>query len=74
MSPNYFWLWVSLVFGERGTSNTWNLRAQPAHLYAQQVMALALQERGIAISDLDDWLGATFEAVSRTTRRILLII
>jgi ATP-dependent Lhr-like helicase len=38
--------------------------AQPAHLYAQQVMALALQEKGIAASDLDDWLGATFEAVS----------
>jgi ATP-dependent Lhr-like helicase len=38
--------------------------AQPAHIFAQQVMALALQERGIAVSDLGDWLGATFEAVS----------
>ncbi|RWO03905.1 MAG: DEAD/DEAH box helicase [Mesorhizobium sp.] len=38
--------------------------AQPAHLYAQQVMALALQEKGIARSDLDDWLGTTFKAVS----------
>jgi ATP-dependent Lhr-like helicase len=38
--------------------------AQPAHIYAQQVMALTLQEKGIAVSDLEDWLGATFEAVS----------
>ncbi len=38
--------------------------AQPAHIYAQQVMALALQEKGIAVTDLDDWLGTTFEAVS----------
>jgi ATP-dependent Lhr-like helicase len=42
--------------------------AQPAHLYAQQVMALALQEKGIALSDLDDWLGTTFEAVSKKDR------
>jgi ATP-dependent Lhr-like helicase len=38
--------------------------ALPAHLYAQQVLALALQEKGIALSDLDDWLGKTFETVS----------
>ena len=37
--------------------------AQPAHLFAQQVMALALQEKGIALSDLADWLGTTFESV-----------
>jgi len=37
--------------------------AQPAHLFAQQVMALALQEKGIALSDLTDWLGTTFESV-----------
>jgi ATP-dependent Lhr-like helicase len=37
---------------------------QPAHLYAQQVMALILQEKGIALSDLDGWLGTTFESVS----------
>jgi ATP-dependent Lhr-like helicase len=39
--------------------------AHPAHLYAQQVMALALQEKGIALGDLDDWLGTTFESVSK---------
>ncbi len=38
--------------------------AQPAHIYAQQIMALALQEKGISVSDLDNWLGLTFEAVS----------
>ena len=38
--------------------------ALPAHLYAQQVMALALQEKGITIGDLNDWLGTTFETVS----------
>lgn len=38
--------------------------ALPAHLYAQQVMALALQEKGIAIGDLNDWLGTTFDTVS----------
>lgn len=37
--------------------------ALPAHLYAQQVMALTLQERGIAIGDLNDWLETTFETV-----------
>ena len=42
--------------------------AQPAHLYAQQVMALALQENGIALNDLDDWLGTTFESVSENDR------
>jgi ATP-dependent helicase Lhr and Lhr-like helicase len=38
--------------------------ALPAHLYAQQVMALALQEKGITIRDVNDWLGTTFETVS----------
>jgi ATP-dependent Lhr-like helicase len=42
--------------------------ALPAHLYAQQVMALALQEKGIAIGDLNDWLGTTFETVSVSDR------
>ncbi|MEH2482274.1 ATP-dependent Lhr-like helicase [Nitrobacteraceae bacterium AZCC 2146] len=37
--------------------------ALPAHLYAQQIMALALQEKGIAIGDANDWLGTTFEIV-----------
>jgi ATP-dependent helicase Lhr and Lhr-like helicase len=41
---------------------------KPAHIYAQQVMALALQESGIAISDLHSWLGATFEALSTNER------
>ncbi len=39
--------------------------ALPAHLYAQQIMALALQEKkGIAREDLGDWLGTTFDTVS----------
>ena len=38
--------------------------AQPAHIYAQQIMALVLQGKGIAVSDLDSWLGVTFEAIS----------
>jgi hypothetical protein len=29
VSPNCFWLWVSLVFGERGTLNAWSLRPSP---------------------------------------------
>jgi ATP-dependent helicase Lhr and Lhr-like helicase len=37
--------------------------ALPAHLYAQQVMALALQENGIANGDLNNWLGTTFETI-----------
>jgi ATP-dependent helicase Lhr and Lhr-like helicase len=37
--------------------------ALPAHLYAQQVMALALQENGIALGDLYNWLGTTFETI-----------
>jgi ATP-dependent Lhr-like helicase len=37
--------------------------ALPAHLYAQQIMALALQEKGMTIGDLNDWLGTTFETV-----------
>ena len=31
--------------------------ARPAHIYAQQVMALALQLGGLARPDLDGWLG-----------------
>lgn len=38
--------------------------ALPAHLYGQQLMALALQEKGIPIGDLKDWLGTTFDTVS----------
>lgn len=40
--------------------------ALPAHLYAQQAMALALQENGITIRDLSDWLGTTFETIPAT--------
>src|SRR5260370_36473834 len=42
--------------------------ALPAHLYAQQIMALALQEKGVTIGDLNDWLGTTFETVSAGDR------
>lgn len=31
--------------------------ARPMHIYAQQTMALALQEKGIIAADVDQWLG-----------------
>jgi ATP-dependent Lhr-like helicase len=42
---------------------------QPAHLYAQQVMALALQEKGITIGDVSAFLGTTFDVLSLEDRR-----
>lgn len=37
----------------------------PAHLFAQQVMALCLQEGGIARSDIDGWLGGSINCIPR---------
>ena len=42
--------------------------ALPAHIYAQQVMALALQEGGITRPDLDAWLVDAMEVVPREVR------
>jgi ATP-dependent Lhr-like helicase len=42
--------------------------ARPAHIYAQQVMALALQLGGIARPDLDAWLGTVAKEVPGSDR------
>jgi ATP-dependent Lhr-like helicase len=42
--------------------------ARPAHIYAQQVMALALQLGGVARPDLDAWLGDAAEEVPEADR------
>lgn len=46
--------------------------AAPAHIYAQQVMALVLQEGGTTRPDLDAWLGDAAEAVPQATRHAVL--
>ena len=40
----------------------------PAHIYAQQIMALALQENGITIGDINTSLGATFDILTLKDR------
>jgi ATP-dependent Lhr-like helicase len=42
--------------------------ARPAHIYAQQVMALALQLGGVARPDLDTWLGPVASEVPEDDR------
>jgi ATP-dependent Lhr-like helicase len=42
--------------------------ARPAHIYAQQVMALALQLGGVARPDLDAWLGSVASEVPEDDR------
>jgi ATP-dependent helicase Lhr and Lhr-like helicase len=42
--------------------------ARPAHIYAQQVMALALQLGGVARPDLDAWLGPVASEVPEDDR------
>ncbi len=42
---------------------------QPAHIYAQQTMALALQENGIAIGDIGTYLGKSFDVLSLKDRK-----
>lgn len=49
-----------------------NAPPQPSHIFAQQVMALVLQERGIARADIDLWLGAAVSAVPETDRQQIL--
>ena len=44
----------------------------PAHIYAQQVMALALQQGGITRPDLDAWLGDAANSVPQEIRAAVL--
>jgi ATP-dependent Lhr-like helicase len=46
--------------------------ALPAHIYAQQVMAVALQEGGVYRNDLGAWLGDTPDAVPAEIREDVL--
>jgi ATP-dependent Lhr-like helicase len=42
---------------------------RPSHIFAQQVMALALQEKGIARTDIALWLGVAADAVPEEDRQ-----
>jgi ATP-dependent helicase Lhr and Lhr-like helicase len=65
-------LGITLLWREGFVENV-QPQALPAHLYAQQLMALTLQERkGIAPGDLSGWLGTTFETVSTGDRASIL--
>lgn len=46
--------------------------AVPAHIFAQQVMALILQERGIADGDWRWWLGDVLEGVNPATEAAIV--
>ncbi len=46
--------------------------ATPAHIHAQQVMALVLQEGGITRPDLDAWLGDAADTIPQATRDAVL--
>lgn len=45
---------------------------RPAHIYAQQVMALVLQERGLARGDADGWVGDALGEVPATDRTAVI--
>lgn len=45
---------------------------RPAHLFAQQVMALILQEKGIARGDIVEWLGTSIDCVPPCDRDAVL--
>ncbi len=45
---------------------------RPSHIFAQQVMALVLQEKGIVQADIDLWLGAAMDAVPAADRQDVL--
>ena len=45
---------------------------RPAHIFAQQIMALVLQEGGVSRPDIDAWLGDTANAVDRVDRLAIL--
>lgn len=42
---------------------------RPAHLFAMQIMALVLQEGGIAPPEIESWLGNTFELLGFADRQ-----
>ena len=42
--------------------------AMPCHIYAQQMMALVLQEQGSTRPDIDHWLGEAADPIPQTTR------
>lgn len=44
----------------------------PAHIFAMQVMALVLQEGGVALPEVEGWLGGTFELLDQTDRQRVL--
>jgi ATP-dependent Lhr-like helicase len=46
--------------------------AEPVHLFAQQVMALILQERGLPEGDWQTWVGRVFNMVPAKTVRTIL--
>lgn len=45
---------------------------RPAHIFAQQVMALSLQEGGISRAAVSDWLGDVADAVPATDRSAIV--
>ncbi|MBV1800479.1 DEAD/DEAH box helicase [Siccirubricoccus sp. G192] len=45
---------------------------RPSHIFAQQVMALVLQEKGVARADIGRWLGAAADAVPEADRQEVL--
>lgn len=45
---------------------------RPSHIFAQQVMALVLQEKGLARADIDLWLGAAVDAIPEADRHDIL--
>lgn len=45
---------------------------RPAHLFAMQIMALVLQEGGVALPEIESWLGSTFDLLGRTDRQRVL--
>ncbi len=45
---------------------------RPTHLFAQQVMALVLQQGGVSLADIDPWLGTTFDTLGPGDRGVVL--
>lgn len=45
---------------------------QPSHIFAQQVMALVLQEQGLGRADIGRWLGEALDAVPIEERQAVL--
>lgn len=62
---------ITLLWSE-GVVEPVTAPALPAHIYAQQVMALALQEGGITRPDLIAWLGDAADSVPVDVREAVL--